>query len=193
MATWFAMLLHNSTVTVMTGVETGFAHLAGIMLDTIAAKRGVSLTEDQRGYILSGFADLKPHEDIIPALEILRESGYRTVAFSNSSQDLITRQITNAGLMDLFDRVMSIEETGSFKPDAKVYHYGADKLDRPIQNLRLIATHDWDTHGAMVAGMQAAYIDRSGAPYHPLFKKPEIIGRDMRDVVQQVIDADRTE
>ena len=62
----------------------------------------------------------------------------------------------------------------------------------PVGDLRLIATHDWDTHGAMVAGMHAAYIDRSGAPYHPLFRRPEIQATTMGDVVEveQVIKAD---
>ncbi len=188
---WFASLLHSSTVCILTDVKTGFADLAGAMLDSVAAKYNVTLNEEQRGDLLGTFATLQPHSDIKPALEILRSSGYRTVAFSNSSQQLIASQIGNSGLGDLFDEVISVGETGSFKPDPKVYQFGADKLGRQISDLRLIATHDWDTHGALSAGMQAAYIDRTGAPYHPLYKKPDIIGKTMEDVVRRVIEADQ--
>ncbi|MBQ0817891.1 MAG: haloacid dehalogenase type II [Hyphomicrobium sp.] len=189
-STWFAMLLHTSTVCALTGVNTGFADLAGVMLDRIAALHDRTISDDARAGILGGFASLKPHADVKPALERLRSSGYRTVAFSNSSLNLVTKQIANAGLAENFDAVVSVEETGSFKPDGKVYQFVAERLDRPVGDLRLIATHDWDTHGAMVAGMHAAYIDRSGAPYHPLYRRPEIHATTMGGVVEQVIAAD---
>lgn len=191
MPTWFATLLHTSTVCVMTGVQTGFASLAGTALDTVAARRAIVLSNEQRTDILSGIANLQPHSDIVPALTKLRANGYRTVAFSNSSLELVTKQISNANLLDVFDDVISVEETGSFKPDVKVYHFAAERLGCPIGELRLIATHDWDTHGAMVAGMQAAYIDRSNAAYHPLFKQPKIYATSMSELVQKIIDEDK--
>lgn len=190
-ATWFSMLLHCSTVCVITNVKTGFAELAGTMLDTVAARRGVQITDEQRNDILSTFANLKPHLDIQQALKTLRTNGYRTVAFSNSSLTLVSNQIANSGLADLFDKIISVEETGSFKPDLNVYHFVANKLDCNIKDLRLIATHDWDTHAALTAGMQAAYIDRMGAPYNPLYKKPNIFGRTMNDIVEQIITEDQ--
>ena len=76
-AAWFAMLLHSSTVCALTGVPTGFAALAGTMLDTVAARRGIAITKDQRSDILGGFASLAPHSDMVPALERLRRVGYR--------------------------------------------------------------------------------------------------------------------
>ena len=189
-ATWFAMLLHTSTVCALTGVETRFADLAGITLDALAARRGRTLSDRQRDDILGGFAGLPPHPDVPAALQRLRSAGYRTVAFTNSSRDLVTRQITHAGLMDDFDAIVSVEETGTFKPDARVYRFVAERLDRPMGDLRLIATHDWDTHGAMTAGLLAAYIDRSGAPYHPLYRRPDVYASDMGDVVERIIAAD---
>ena len=112
------------------------------------------------------------------------------MAFSNSSLNLITSQIDNAGLTEYFDDIVSVEETGSFKPDAKVYGFVAKRINRPIEDLRLVATHDWDTHGALTAGMHAAYIDRSGAPYHPLYHRPDVYATTMGDVVEQIIARD---
>jgi len=189
-ATWFAMLLHSSTVCALTGVPTGFAALAGTMLETVAARRGVEISGDQRAEILGGFAGLKAHDDIVPALERLRRVGYRTVAFSNSSLELVTSQIANSGLAEHYDAIVSVEETGSFKPDAKVYHFVAEKVGRPLDELRLVATHDWDTHGAMTAGMLAAYIDRTGAPYHPLYRRPGVFASTMGDVVEGIMAED---
>ncbi|WP_083399165.1 haloacid dehalogenase type II [Oceanisphaera psychrotolerans] len=155
-AKWFSMLLHSSTVCIMTGVKTDFATLAGIMLESIAARKGIKLPETMRDDILNGFASLPPHEDIKQALGQLKSAGFRTVAFSNSSFNLISIQIKSAGLTEYFDDVISVEETGSFKPDSKLYKFAAKQLNKPLESLRLVATHDWDTHGALSVGMKAA-------------------------------------
>lgn len=186
-ATWFSMLLHSSTVCILTDVKTNFATLAGDMLEAISARLGIQLSEEARNHILHSFANLPPHPDIKPALTRLRSVGYHTVAFSNSSLNLITKQISNAGLKDYFDGIVSVEETGSFKPDPKVYEFVAKRINRPLNELRLVATHDWDTHGALSAGMLAAYIDRSSAPYHPRYKRPDVEAATMEDVVEQII------
>ena len=189
-ATWFSMLLHTSTVCTLTEIKTDFTTLAGAMLDTVAARRGIELPDMMRDDILGGFASLSPHADVKPALTRLRSAGYRTVAFSNSSLKLVSSQIGNAGLTEYYDEIVSVEETGSFKPDPKVYEFVARRINRPIEELRLVATHDWDTHGALTAGMHAAYIDRSGAPYHPLYRQPDVYATTMGKVVEQIIAKD---
>lgn len=186
---WFAMLLHASTVCALTGVSTKFADLAGTALDNLAARRGITISPEQRGEILSGFGALEAHADVAPALEQLRSAGYRTVAFSNSSLALVTGQIENSGLRPLFDEVLSVEETGSFKPDPTVYAFASERLARQSGDLRLVATHDWDTHGALSAGLMAAYIDRSGAPYNPHYRRPEIYETSMTAIADAIIAA----
>lgn len=187
MATWFSMLLHSSTVCIMTGVKTDFATLAGTMLESIAARMGIKLSEVMRDDILRAFASLPPHNDIKQALDKLKSAGFSAVAFSNSSLNLVTTQIANAGLMEHFDDIISVEKTGSFKPDPKVYKFAAEQLDQPMESLWLVATHDWDTHGALSVGMRAAYINRSGVIYHPLYRQPDVYATTMEDIVGQII------
>ena len=191
MGLWFSTLLHTSTVCAVTNLKTEFATLAGNVLDNVAVKTQTTLTKEARENILSTFSSLKAHDDIKPALAKLRENGYQTIAFSNSSTSLIEKQIANAGLNDTFDQILSVETTGSFKPDPGVYQFAATHLDKPISELRLVATHDWDTHGALSAGMLAAYIDRAGTPYNPQYLTPIIHEQDMMSVVDKIILADQ--
>ena len=185
---WFSLLLHSSTVCIATKVKTNFSELSGAMLDALAVRLNVPLTEEKRSDLLAGFASLQAHSDIKPALNKLRAHGFRTVAFSNSSSILIETQMKNAGLVDYFDDIISVEETGSFKPDSAVYQFAAVKLGESVDSLRLVATHDWDTHGAISAGLNAAYIDRSGVPYHSFYHRPNIISKTMEGIVDQIID-----
>ncbi|MBV7314679.1 haloacid dehalogenase type II [Shewanella sp. NIFS-20-20] len=187
---WFSNLLHSSTVCALTGVKSDFAALASIALDALAARLGRTLDPIDKAQLLAGFAQIPAHRDVIPALVQLQAAGYRTIAFSNSSLALMNAQIVNAGLTSYFDEIISVEPTGSFKPDLLVYQFAAQQLQQPIEQLRLVACHDWDTHGALTAGMHAAYIDRSRAPYHPLYRPTDVTAKDMARLVAMIIDCD---
>ncbi len=187
MLTWFSILLHTSTVCLTTNIKTSFATLAKAALNTLAGKYRITLSEEHVNDILGLFADLEAHSDIKPALALLKEHGLRLVAFSNSSQALLEKQIINAGLQDYFDDIISVESAGTFKPSLVAYQYAAKILQESAENLRLVATHDWDTHGALNAGLKAAYIDRTGAPYHPLYLKPDVVGVDMLAIAREIV------
>jgi len=187
---WFSQLLHSSTVCITTNVKSDFSTLAVTMLESIAASRGVVLSKEARDDILQTFANLPPHTDVNKSLAKLKSAGFYIVAFSNSSIKLISAQVANSGLTKYFDEIISVEETGSFKPDPNVYKFAAKKLNRPVESLRLVATHDWDTHGALSVGMHAAYISRTGANYHPLYRQPDINATSMESIVDQIIKRD---
>ena len=189
-ATWFSMLLHSSTVCIITDVKTDFLTLAGTMLESIATRMGITLSETMRDDILDTFANLPPHNDIKPALHQLQSAGFRTVAFSNSSLNLISTQIKNAGLTEYFNDIISVEKIGSFKPDPDAYKFAAKQLNQPLASLRLVATHDWDTHGALSVGMKAAYIERLANIYHPLYLQPDICAATMEEIAKKIIEKD---
>ena len=199
---WFASLLHSSTVAALTNVETTFAKLAEITLAKCIHTQNKQSAIERRQFrgnlkktetdeftkkALEKLANLRPHDDIVPALTLLKENGFKKIAFSNSSSALIKNQIENAGLSDHFDELISVESTGSFKPDAQVYRFAAVKLAEPIEALTLIACHDWDTHGAMKAGMKGAYLNRSNTPYNPLYIKPDLEGNTMSEIAEKII------
>lgn len=71
---------------------------------------------------------------------------------------LVTKQITNSGLSEFFNDVISVEVFDCFNSSKEVYLQTAQKLQKAPNHLRLVATHDWDTHGALSAGLKAVYI-----------------------------------
>lgn len=200
---WFTSLLHSSTVAALTGVETTFAELAKITLTKLVHSQNKQPIVERRQFrgklerietdqfvenALDKLSSLKAHDDIIPALNLLREAGFKTVAFSNSSSNLVKNQIENAGLTAHFDEIISVESTGSFKPESQVYRFAAVKLAEPIENLTLIACHDWDTHGALKAGMKAAFLNRTNTPYNPLYEEANIKGDTMVEIAEKLIE-----
>lgn len=188
--TWFAMLLHASTVCVNTKVKTDFAELASIALQTLADKHRVSLSTSTSTAILGSFATLPAHIDVKEALTTLKQAGFRVVALSNSSQSLLDTQISNAGLATHFDQLISVQSAQTFKPDSKAYQFAAQTLNRQPDEMRLVACHDWDIHGALSAGLKGAFIRRHNTTYHPLYHQADIIGDDLRKIAEQIIATD---
>jgi len=188
---WFSMLLHSSTVCLVTDVKTDFKSLALAALKSIAGRLALTLSDEEYANILNTLASLPAHSDIKPALVKLRAAGFTLIAFSNSSSSLLSSQLTNAGLNEYFDDAISVESAGTFKPSNNAYQYAVNKLAVPAKDIRLVAAHDWDTHGALSAGLKAAFIDRFGAPYNPLYITPDIIASTMEGIAEQIIKSKR--
>ena len=55
----------------------------------------------------------------------------------------------------------------------------------------MVAAHVWDVQGALRAGCAAAFIERPGAVWNPLFEKPDVVAKDLAEVAERVIALDR--
>ncbi len=66
----------------------------------------------------------------------------------------------------------------------------AKELGVPVNQIRMVAAHDWDVAGALNAGCAAAFIARPGKVLNPLMPVPDIIGNDLIEVAERIILAD---
>ena len=53
-----------------------------------------------------------------------------------------------AGVTDYFDRFLSVEGAGAWKPARQAYAYAAEKCGTPLEAMLLVAVHPWDIEGA---------------------------------------------
>ena len=132
---------------------------------------------------------LPPHPEVPQALNRLKDAGFRLAALTNSSPVMIGAQLKNSGLAHLFERVLSVESVHQFKPARAVYNMAAKELGEKPDALWLVAAHNWDTSGAINAGWRAAFVQRPGMVLGPLDAKPQIIGRDIAEVADRLIEA----
>ena len=190
MQQWFSALLHSSVVTTLVGAYQDFGTLAGAALDVVAVRRGIDLAEGERSAILGTMRALPPHPDVIPSLERLRAAGFRLATLTNSAPTVLGDQISYAGLSDYFEQLISVDEVRAFKPAPEPYRMAASKLGVDVEQVRLIAAHDWDVFGALRAGFQAAFIARGARTYHPLYDKPDVMGSDLNKVTDQILKLD---
>lgn len=185
---WFANLLHWSTVTTLTGEYRDFSQLADACLDALAGDGKISSTDKSR--IFETIGTLAPHAEVGDALALLREHGFRLVALTNSAQKTVDHQFANARLTPLFDHVLSVDHARKYKPHPTAYTVAANALDCDLFSLRLIAAHDWDITGAIRAGCAGAFVARNGEVMNPVGETPDIVGTDLADVAEQIIEHD---
>ncbi len=185
---WFQQLLQSALVVTVTNAYTGFGEIGKAALNMTAERRGVTLEDHERQQILGVVRQLPPHPDVRPGLELLRDAGYRLAALTNSTADVAVAQLSHAGLSDYFEQILSVDAIRHFKPAPQVYHMAAERLDVPIQHVRLIAAHAWDVAGAQRAGCAAAFVARPGKVLDPLAERPDVVGPDVQTVAQRIIE-----
>ena len=186
-AQWFSQLLRSMLVATITGTDHDFETLAGDALDMVAMRRDVALTANDRARVLDGMRRLPPHPEVAECLNTLRSAGLRLATLTNSPPSVLKDQLTNAGIIDLFEQTLSVEEIQRFKPASETYQYAAQELGVDVRDLRLVAAHDWDIAGAMRAGCAGAFVARPGMVLGPLQERPDIIGDDLTSVADRIL------
>lgn len=184
---WFLTLLHSSLTVTLTDEYKDFSTLAGESLDVVSKIRKVSLTDEDREEILKTIKELPPHREVAESLERLRAEGFRLFTLTNSPPETLRAQMENSGLIDYFEDIFSIDETRRYKPAVETYQFAAKKLGVETNEMRMIAAHDWDIAGAINAGCLSAYIAREGKVYNTLYKKPDILGKDLSEIADKIL------
>ena len=187
---WFGQVLRNSLVATVTGQYEDFGKIAASALTMTAQLHEVKLSEEDRAEIMAGIQSLPPHPDVREGLERLSSTGFRLFTLTNSPPRVVEAQLQNAGLAGFFEKSFSVDAIQRFKPDAEVYRMTAKELGVTADEVRLVAAHDWDVAGALLAGCAAAFIARPGHVLNPAMPQPDIIGKDLVEVADKIIATD---
>lgn len=187
---WFGQLLQLSLTVTILDDYSDFAALGRAALEMVARERGQTISDEQKTEIATALRSLPLHPDVNDSLTRLRDAGFRMATLTNSPQAVVEAQLHYAGIYDLFEVVLSVDAVRRFKPAAATYRMAADRLRVETSGIRLIAAHGWDVWGAMRAGCAAGFIARLGQVLIPLAKAPDVVGNDLGEVVDAVLERD---
>ncbi len=187
---WFGQMIQSALVSTVTGAYSDFGAIGGAALQMTAERRGVELSEEDRQSILTTVPQLPPHPEVQEALERLRDAGFRLATLTNSTQQVADQQMENSGLGEFFEQMMSADEVQRLKPAPEPYQMAAEKLNVEVEDIRLVAAHAWDVAGALRAGCAAAFVGRPGKVPDPLVERPDVVGDDLMEVADGIIEAE---
>jgi 2-haloacid dehalogenase len=157
----------------------------------LADQTGTELRAGDREAIAAQMRRLPAHPEVPAALRRLRGAGLQLAALTNSTLEVAEAQLENAGLIRLFDQVLSADDVRRLKPAPEPYRMAAERFGVGIGEVRLIAAHAWDVAGARHAGCAAAFVARPGKALDPLADAPDLTGRDLDEVADLIIATDR--
>ena len=183
---WFQKLLQLSMTTTATGSYLDFSTLARSALEAVAATSGRELSSDAMAGLGAGFSQLRAYSDVTPGLTQLRESGWRTIALTNSAPSAVEGQLEAAGLTSLFEHIISVDRVKTYKPAAAPYSYVAELAKASPEEMVMVACHDWDLAGARAVGYQTAFVRRPSMSYATIYPPPTFDTDDFVDLANQL-------
>jgi len=189
MRLWFADLILYSEALTIAGVYVPFTDIGAAVLRMLADTRGITISDSDGAELTDRFAAMPPHHEVPAALRRLRDHGFRLFTLTDNTLAISGRQLAHGGIIDLFERRFSVDETvRRHKPAPEAYHSVTAALGLDPGGACLIASHVWDTIGAGAAGWQAALILREGNAPLAVGPQPDHIGKDLDAIADQLIE-----
>jgi 2-haloacid dehalogenase len=189
-ATWFAWVLRDGFALAAVGSRAPFAALADSALRTVFAVQPPDRHTDAAvEHVMHGFTALQVHPDVSPGVRALMDAGLRLVTLSNGSAGVADTLLSGAGLRDCFERLLTVEDADAWKPVRTAYDHAAEQCQVELGDMLLVAVHPWDIDGAARAGLQTAWVDRSGTPYPAHFAAPTLSVSGIDDLARQLGEA----
>ncbi|KAK9831974.1 hypothetical protein WJX81_004672 [Elliptochloris bilobata] len=173
---WFARVLRDGVSLSITQHFAPFKEVGEYHLRALLTEAGVADDIDTKAAeVLGAFDEVEPFDDVRPGLARCREAGIQVATMTNGSVSISEGCLRRASLEGLVVKAMDVTAVQRWKPAGAVYAHVARELGLAPYQVMLAAVHPFDTHGAKAAGLQAAFIDRSGRQeYPPFYLSPDI-------------------
>lgn len=173
---WFATLLRDGFALTAAGDNPEFAEVGAEVLRGLLRDRALDRPlEDAVRHVMSGMLRLGVHPDVADGVRALHGDGLRLVTLTNGGTLVAEQLLEGAGLRGAFEALLSVADAPLWKPAPSSYAYGAAACRVSVEDMMLVAVHPWDIHGAARAGLQTAWVNRTGAAYPSYFAEPDLV------------------
>jgi len=187
MRLWFANFIMYSAALTVAGSYVPFTDIGAAVMKMLADTQGINIGDADRKELTEKFSTMPPHPEVPAALRRLRDAGFRLFTLTDNLLEVQTRQLTQGGIVDFFERRFSADGAKHHKPSRETYAYFEREMGVDPSQVCMIACHTWDTLGAVAAGWDAALIKRVGNDLLGVGPQPSIVGNDLNDVADQLI------
>jgi 2-haloacid dehalogenase len=113
-----------------------------------------------RARVIDLYRTLDVFAEVPAMLQRLKAAGLKTVILSNGSPDMLDAAVSKAGIGDLLDAVLSVEQVGVYKPHPKVYQLAVDRLAIPAGATSFQSSNAWGAYAGSAFGMRVVWCNR---------------------------------
>lgn len=161
--------------------HTSYRQIGHRAVSHVMDRAGISYTQDEVEWLVSEIERLKPFPDVLEALVKLHKR-CKLAILSNGDRDMLEAAKPHIGFP--FDKVISVEEAGYFKPHWKTYAKAEELLDIDRSGILFVANHAFDCVGAKSFGMRTVFIDRRKRPFGDWPEQPDLTVSDFAELAE---------
>lgn len=160
---WRAKQLQYSFLRTTMGRHRDFWGLTEDGLVWATKNLQLDLTADKKKQLMDAYLSLAAFPDVKPGLEALKKDRIKLAILSNGEPKMVEAAAKSAGIRDLLDDIISVEEVKVFKASPRVYNLAPERLKVGNPELGFISANNWDSCGAASAGLRTFWIQRSAS------------------------------
>ncbi len=158
---WRAKQLQYTWLRGLGGRHADFWQVTGESLDFAMATMKV---EDPalRDRLMNLYLALSAYPEVPDTLKRLKAGGMKLAILSNGTPAMLAAAATNAGIADLLDAVLSVEEVKVYKPHPAVYELACKRLNVAADRVCFLSSNGWDAYSAKAFGLRVLWCNRFG-------------------------------
>lgn len=178
---WRLKQLQYTWLRAITKAHTDFWSVTKDGLDFALEATGL-VDPELRERLLALYWELAAYKEVPEMLTRLKVAGYKTAILSNGSPDMLDGAVSSAGLSSVLDTVLSVEDVGIFKPDARVYDMVGTRFGTRPDEVLFVSSNGWDAAGAAGYGFTTVWVNRGSEPVDRLPWTPNHILPDLTTI-----------
>ena len=117
-------------------------------------------------------------------LSALKQAGIKTAVLSNGASAMLDAANRSAGIGDLLDASISVDEVRIFKPDPRVYELVTKAFLVEPQQVLFQSSNAWDAAGAAAFGFKVLWVNRFGQRPERLPATPDYEAKDLNRLLE---------
>jgi 2-haloacid dehalogenase len=158
---WRTKQLQYTWLRSLAGRHADFWQVTGEALDF--ALSSLQLEDPAlRGRLMNLYMVLSTYPDVPDALKRLKAAGMKLAILSNGTPAMLAAAAANAGIANLLDAILSVEEVNVFKPHPAVYGLACQRFNVTAARVCFLSSNGWDAFSAKAFGFRVLWCNRFG-------------------------------
>lgn len=158
---WRAKQLQYTWLRGLAGNHADFWQVTGDALDFALSTLRLN-DPDLRTRLMDLYMVLGAYPDVPDTLKRLKAKGMKLAILSNGTPAMLAAAATNAGIANLLDAILSVEQVKVYKPHPSVYGLVCQAFNVDAAQVCFISSNGWDAYSAKAFGLRVLWCNRFG-------------------------------
>jgi 2-haloacid dehalogenase len=115
-----------------------------------------------RARLMNLYLALDAYPEVPDTLKRLKAAGMRLAILSNGTPTMLAAAAASAGIGEVFDAILSVEEVKVYKPHPSVYGLACERLSVAAAGVCFVSSNGWDAYSAKAFGFHTLWCNRFG-------------------------------